>query len=260
MILITILLGLVVASWFGSIYLFSYPERPFNYNLLQRMKKVEKLQAWNAGNAPKGKFYSPRGIFQDFDRLSDDNLATKSNLLKRIYLTNYKNLDERPVYLQGRFRVYQVRPLVETDVFPSGLVVRAQAIEQQEGRDVEFPNTIMEMVFPTNGPAQAAFEINDILSLDATGDRKNYRSYASVVHMQRLPEQKMIFTTVPLLYGTYEFNKDQGLALSLSPPTMLNMNGRWPLTDEGIGVQGFPKQEGATSVVLEAATKNAPVQ
>jgi hypothetical protein len=240
----TLLLGGAIASWFFSIYLFSYPERAFNYNLLSRLNKVDPLTRWQVSSVPSGKPFQPRAAFQEFERLSDEQLATKSALMKRSYITNYKSLEERPMYLSGKFKIYQVRPLDASDVFQNGLVVRAQAIENVDGVDTEFPNTLVEFIFPTDGPAQAAFNVNDVLAIDLA---KPKRSYASILNVERLPGKKLLFTVVPLLYGTYDLNKEEGVQLTLAPPKSLNMAGNWPLTEEGIGVTALAPAVAPTS-------------
>lgn len=254
-IVITLLLGLAIASWFMSIYIFSYPERPWNYNFLRQVKKVAPLTAWKveAGtdeSVPSGKFLGPREVFQEFDRLSDEKLKAKSDLLKRSYITNYSSQDERPAYIKGKFRIYHVRPLTTDDIFTQGLIVRAQALDLVESREEEFPNTIIEFVFPTNGPAQAAFNVNDVLAIDMTA--KERRSYASIINIERVAEQKLLFTVVPLLYGTYNVNKDENLQLALSPPKLLNMNGKWPITEETVGFVAPPAAKVIVDGVPEA--------
>jgi hypothetical protein len=255
-IIITLLLGAAIASWFMSIFIFSYPERPWNYNFLRQVNKVEKLKHWKvlAGSedsVPSGKFLGPREVFQEFDRLSDEKLQAKSALLKRSYITNYSSQDERPTYVKGKFRIYHVRPLTTADIFTQGLVVRAQALDIVESREEEFPNTIIEFVFPTDGPAQAAFSVNDVLAIDTTS--KDRRSYASIINIERVAEQKLLFTVVPLVYGTYNVNKDENLQLALSPPAILNMNGKWPITEETVGFVAPPAAKVVVDGVPEAA-------
>jgi hypothetical protein len=249
---ITLLIGAAITSWFLSICLFSFPERTLNYNILRKLNKLPDLTVWKIESGeetsvPTGKFLSPRDLFQEFDRLTDEKLAAKSALLKRSYITNYVSPDERPVYVKGKFRIYHVRPLTDADVFQQGIVVRAQALAVVDEREEEFPNTILEFVFPTKGPAVAAFNVNDVLEIDTSKDR---RSYASVINLERVSAQKLLFTVVPLVYGKYDINKQENLALSLTPPTSLNMNGKWPITEEMVGSTAAPTPR----VVAEEAT------
>ncbi len=246
-IIITLLLGAAIASWFFSIYVFSYPEVPFNYKLLNRLHKIEPLKKFERGDVPNGKVYTAKAAFQEFDRLTDKQLQDKSNLLRRSYLTNYRALEDKPIYMRGDYKIYQVRPLTTEDVFPSGLVVRAQAIEAVEGAPLEFPNTIIEFIFPTNGPALAAFSVGDVLTIDQrslyakeTADKKadGRKFYASVINLDRLPQHKLLFTLVPLLYGNCEINGDRDSKLTMEPPAKLNLEGRWPITEEAAGAMG----------------------
>lgn len=243
-IIITLLLGAAIASWFFSIYIFAYPEKPFNYKLLSRLHKLEPLKKFERNEVPSGKIYGPKGAFQEFDRLTDKQLLDKSNILRRSYVTNYRSIEDRPVYLKGDFKIYQVRPLIATDVFTSGLVVRAQSIEEVESAPLEYPNTLIEFVFPTTGPALAAFSVGDILTIDQrsvvakSSDKKGdgRRFYASALNIARLPQNKLLFTLVPLLYPNCEINGDQDANIAMAVPAKLNMDGRWPITDEAAGV------------------------
>lgn len=247
-IVITLLLGLAIATWFLSIYVFHYPEKPFNYKLLGRLSKLEPIKKFDTRDVPPGKTYGPKAAFQEFDRLNNKQLHEKSDALRRSYITNYKQIEDKPVYLRGDYRIYQVRPLDPTDVFQSGIVVRAQAIEDVEGTPLEFPNTLIEFVFPTNGPAQAAFNVNDVLTIDQkslltkTNGKKSSsrRFYASLINIERLQQNKLLFTLVPLLYGNCEINGDPDSKLTMEPPAKLNIDGRWPITEEAAGVIPSP--------------------
>jgi hypothetical protein len=243
-IVITLLLGAAIATWFFSIYIFAYPEKSFNYKLLNRLQKLEEIKKFERNDVPAGKIYTPKAAFQEFDRLTDKQLKDKGDLFRRSYITNYREIEDKPVYMRGDFKIYQVRPLVATDVFTSGLVVRAQAIEEVEGAPLEYPNTLIEFIFPTNGPALAAFNVNDILTIDQRsvyakeGDKKNdgRRFYASMLNIERLPQNKLLFTLVPLLYPNCEINGDQDAKITMAPPVKLNLDGRWPITEEAAGV------------------------
>lgn len=247
-IIITLLMGVAIASWFFSIYVFSYPEKPFNYRLLSRMQKLDKLKKFERNEVPSGKLLSPKAAFQEFDRLDDQKLQDKSELLRRSYVTNYRSIEDRPVYMKGDFKIYQVRPLVPTDAFTSGLVVRAQSIEDVEGVPLEYPNTLIEFIFPTDGPAQAAFSIGDVLTIDQASiltkneskKQAGRRFFASVINIARLPQNKLIFTLVPLLYPQCSINGDLDANITLSAPVKLNMDARWPITEEGAGLMNPP--------------------
>jgi hypothetical protein len=255
-IIITLLLGAAIASWFFSIYVFNYPEVPFNYKLLNRLHKIEPLKKFERNDVPNGVVYGAKAAFQKFDVLTDKQLEEKSSLLRRSYLTNYRAIEDKPIYIKGDYKIYQVRPLTAVDVFPSGIVVRAQAIEPVEGAPMEFPNTIVEFVFPTNGPALAAFNVGDVLTIDQRsiyakdGDKKTdaRKFFASVINMERLPQHKLLLTLVPLLYGNCEINGDPDSKLTMDPPAKLNLEGKWPITEEATGSMGTPPTSVANAV------------
>src|SRR3954468_10816976 len=53
-ILITLLIGVATFCWFFSIMVFKYPEKPFNYRLLTKLEKLERIARFDplAANAP----------------------------------------------------------------------------------------------------------------------------------------------------------------------------------------------------------------
>jgi hypothetical protein len=214
---ITILLGLATFSWFFSIYVFSHPEKPLNYQILTRFDKLLPPRDFSPLEVPGGQFLEPKAGYAKFYAMPDHLLAESNSLFKRHYITNYA--DETPLYLRGLFRVYQVRGLTGDDVFPQGLVVRARA------RD--YPNVVIEYVFPTpdgTEPNPDLLAAGDDLALDRSS------TFASVIHIARLPQDQLCFTLVPLVYGSYEI--DGAGKIDLSPPDKLNLSGRLPITDE----------------------------
>ena len=224
---IIVLFGMAVFSWIFSIYIFTHPEKPWTYRLLSRFDKVEKLTEFKEKNMPVGKTYDARGAYQQFYSWGEEQMITQNDLFRRGYLTNYR--EEKPVYLKGLFKVISSRPLDKKDVFPDGVVVRAVAMSD----DKEFHNVQLEYILPA-APGQKAPEITEgaLLPVDVstkTSRLRGRRSYASVLNVNRVDEDTLLFSVVPLLYDTVEMAPQQ--ALKLQPPERLNMDGVWPLTD-----------------------------
>ena len=119
---IVILMALAAFSWIGSIFVFTHPERPFNYQLLSRIQRLEEIKLFTEKDIPTGKSLTPPELFQKFYPFTGENLANHNELLRRNYITNYKSRDEKPYYVRGRFKVVHARPLTGKDLFPSGLV------------------------------------------------------------------------------------------------------------------------------------------
>jgi hypothetical protein len=212
---IFVLLGLTTFSWCFSLYVFRHPERPKNYRLLASLNKLEPLTRFTERDVPQGKFHSAKEIYAKYFGYSDSELAAQSSLFKRNYIQNY--VDEQPVYLKGEYRIYKIAELTSQHAFPSGLVVRAKSRE--------LPNVSVEFIFPAESLPQTRPPYGDDLILQTN------RTFASVLHISRLPEDSLCFTVVPLTYYSYPVGNEE--FLTLSPPALLNLDAAWPLTDDG---------------------------
>ena len=80
---ITVLLGLAVFSWFFCIYVFTHPEKPFNYGLLNRFHKLEALRLFSEKDIPSGKTYAHKDMYQQFHDFSEEYLLQKNSDLHR---------------------------------------------------------------------------------------------------------------------------------------------------------------------------------
>ena len=228
---IIVLMALAAFSWVSCIYIFTHPEKPFNYKLLSRIHRLPEIKAFAEENVPSGKSLSPPELYQKFYPFSEDNLANHNDLLRRNYITNFKNRDEKPTYVRGRFRVVMARPLAAGDVFPSGVVARAVAIND-DGK--EFRNVVVEYVLPTvQARTGVDFAPGDVLDIDSRRSKK--RLYGSVVNIHRVNEDVLVFTVVPLLYGEHQIDAAKNRVLRASPPEFLDFAARFPLTDAGAG-------------------------
>lgn len=226
-ILITLLVGAATFCWFFSIMVFSHPEKPFNYKILAKFNKLEPLRPYTIWTAPQGKFLSARNVLSEFFPYSAEQMAVRNDLLKRSYIRNYKH--EQPVYLTGAYRVVSARALTGEDVVTSGWVVRARSADLE---DVD-----VEIVLPGLATDKEPYRAGDPITLN----QKN--TFASTVHVQRLDEDRMCITVIPLAYQG--FTSDKLGAVKLSPPDHLNMAGFWPIThDPGSGDPNTPAQPG----------------
>jgi hypothetical protein len=226
---ITLLIGLATFSWFFCIYVFTHPEKPFNYRLLNRFRKLEPLRAFSEKDIPGGKTYAQKDIYQTFYSFTRENLEQKNSELLRAYITNYK--EERPIYVRGNFKVVHARPLTKSDVFTCGSVARAVAVVED---DREYRNVILEYVLPSKKAPKDQFLPGDILKLDTPDQAGKLRRYASVLNVKRLEDDAMIFTVVPLVYGEHA-NPQAGFSITGEPPPLLNIEGKWPITDNAVG-------------------------
>jgi len=220
-ILITLLMGAATFCWFFSIMVFSHPEKPFNYKMLAKFKKLESLRPFTVYTAPHGKFLSARDLLTEVFPYSHDQMAVRNDVLKRSYIRNYKH--EQPTYLKGTFNVISARPLAATDVVNTGWVVRARAADLE---DVD-----VEIVMPNLKSAAAPYQAGETVILDQK------QTFASTLHVQRMDGDRICVTVVPLAYQG--FNSKVG-AITMAPPEKLNMDAYWPITrDPGLVAEGI---------------------
>ena len=214
--LITLLVGLAIISWFFCIFVFSRPENPFSYKVLAKVKKLEPLRKYTPLTVPQGKFQSPRDLLGEYFALDDEHLAVANDVLKRSYICNYKS-PLAPTYVKGAFVVTAQRKLADSDVFTAGWVVRARA----EG----FEDVEIELILPEAAGDTTPYKEGDTFTLD----QKN--TFASAIHVQKMGEDRVCVTVVPLAY--------QGLGaenVQMNAPAKLNLEARWPVAADLNGV------------------------
>ena len=230
-IVIAILMALAAFSWIASIFIFTHPEKPYNYKLLSRIHRLEEIKHFNEKDMPAGKSLTPPELYQKFFSLTDENLGNHNSLLRRNYITNFKNRDEKPFYVRGRFKVIHARPLTPDDVFPRGLVARAVAVNE-DGR--EYRNVMVEYVLPTEFEVPGVeFAPGDLLDIDSRRTKK--RLHGAVINIKRLNEDVLVFTVVPLMYGEHLIDPVKNKILTATPPDHLNMSAPFPITDDSFG-------------------------
>ena len=211
-VLITLLMGAATFCWFFSIMVFSHPEKPFNYKILARFNKLDSMRPFTVYTAPHGKFLTARDVLSEFFPYTSEQLAVRNDVLKRSYIRNYKH--EKPTYLKGNFTVMSARSLKPTDVVQNGWVVRA--------RSADIEDVDVEIIMPGVSTGAAPYQQGDGINLD------HKHTFATTLHVQRLEDDRMCVTVVPLAYQG--FNSTGGVALHMTPPPMLNMDGYWPVT------------------------------
>ncbi|MBX7211285.1 MAG: hypothetical protein K1X78_23460 [Verrucomicrobiaceae bacterium] len=219
-ILITLLMGAAIFCWFFSIILFTHPEKPLHYRLLAKVKKLEPLRKFSPLSVPQGKFLTPRELLAEYFADNAEHLSVSNDQLKRAYIKNYK--EQAPKYVKGAFTVVAARELKKTDVFTKGWVVRARADDIE---DVD-----LEMVFPGVDSAPVAYAQGDKITLDQTS------TFASAVHVQKLPLDRICVTVLPLAYQGFRVAAVG--ELQMDAPELLNMDAPWPVACDLDELQG----------------------
>jgi hypothetical protein len=211
-ILITLLMGAATFCWFFSIMVFAHPEKPFNYKMLAKLKKLEPLRPWTTFTVPNGKKLDARGLLAEYYPYSAGQMAVSNDVLKRSFIRNFKH--DRPTYVLGDYKVTSLRMLIKTDVASPGWVVRARAMDLE---DVD-----IEILMPGLNVKDEPFRIGDVVTMDSS------KPQVTVLHVQRMDADRICVTTIPLAYT--DFTKSASTALKMTPPERLNMDAYWPVT------------------------------
>lgn len=223
---IFLLIGLVFLCWMGSYYIFARPEKTANYRLLQRLHKLEPPQRFEITAAPRGEFLKPSQLLERFGPMTGSEIRRANETLLRSFIRNYHQNRELVPYAVGTYRVIGTLPLSEQTFCNSGLVALLQAVEQ--------PEVVLEQLFTANEknlPAlKRALQPGQEIKLEKPLD------LSAIVHIDRLPDNRIRLTTMPLLYGSY--GSGQGPAsFSLEPPAILNVEAGLPVVKSSEIVQ-----------------------
>lgn len=216
---ILLLVGVAMAAWLGSFYVIGQPERPESYRLLQKLHKIEPPKRFALTAAPPGEFLNPKKLYQRYQSLGPAELARRDAVLTRNFIRNFEQVHGLVTYVVGRFNVMGARELTPDDVFTSGAVALARAVDQ--------PELLMEHVFTTANEHDAKLlQERLVMGMDVNLERSH--DLSAVVHVERLPDGRLQLTVVPLLYGSYAVTRGTG-TFSLEPPPDLNLVAGWPI-------------------------------
>jgi hypothetical protein len=216
---ILLLSGLAIAAWLGSFYIVGQPERPESYRILQKLHKIEPPKRFALTAAPPGEFLNPQQLYQRYRSMGPAELARKNAELARNFIRNFQQVHGLVTYVVGRFNIMGARQLTPDDVFTSGAVALARAVEQ--------PELIMEHVFTTADEHDAKLlQERLVMGMDVNFERSH--DLSAVTHAERLPDGRIQITVLPLLYGSYAATRGTG-TFSLEPPSDLNLAAGWPI-------------------------------
>lgn len=218
---------LAVLSWVFFLEVFGNPHLARNYQLLEKMGRLQEPMVFDSLNAPKGNTYSPRSLYKKYYNLNPDDIELLNSQLKRAYIGNLKDTSFN-TYVHGDYRVLNTRVLGADDFISSGIAIQAQALVQP---DVFHPLTpylvLVEWILP-GAPASTidSYQLGDLLELS-----KNPH-YPSVIHAVRIPrpgdEPLISLSCIPLVYDS-KITSPDGSKFSISLPKSLNINGKFPI-------------------------------
>ena len=206
---------MTIFAWIVPAYIFRNPHIPLNYDILRKIGKLEDIKAFSSSRPPKsgGKrssFLSARQLFDQESGRPNEQLAVINDTLKRLYVQNYAESGMLG-YITGEFEIIETRVLGEQDLF-AGLAVRALS--------KEFPNTILEYLLPIPGEFANPYEPGDTLNIMRGGD------LAAILHVTRLPEDRLSITAISLTYSDEVVTKEE--VLDIEVPKELNLRANWP--------------------------------
>jgi len=216
-ILITVLTGLTAFSWIFCMYVFHQPEKAFNYDLLTRFEKIKPLRDFSPTNAPHGTFYTAKELYTAYHDYTPRELRAVSSLFRRDYVRNYRGAD-RVAYLQGAFRLSEIKHLSKGDLLPTGLALR--------GQSEDYPNIEVEYLLPAKKLPDVHYdlEVHHILEIGTSS------TCAAILNLARIAEDRLLVTAIPIVYGAHETPARSEIVLEV--PQTLNLYGPLPVTQQ----------------------------
>lgn len=237
---ILLLTGFALAAWLGSFYIFWQPERPESYKILKKLHKIEPMKRFELTAAPAGEFLNSKQLFDRYAAMGPTELAKTNAELARNYIRNFQQVRGLVPYVVGRFTIMEARELTQNDVFGTGMVALATAVDNGE--------LLMEHVYPADPQVVPLMKPTLVTGLEIKLERTH--DLSAVIHADRLVDGRLLITTVPLLYGTYAVTRGAG-TFSLEPPLDLNLAAGWPVYKE-------PMRRVAEKTFDEYRSRNAP--
>ena len=217
-VVILLLTGFAFAAWLGSFYIFWQPERPDSYRLLRKLHRIDPPRRFELTAAPAGEFLNPKQLHDRYAPLGEAELSKTNGELARNYIRNFQQVHGLVPYVVGRFRIIEVHQLGSADIFTSGMVVLAAAIDNGE--------VLLEHVYPADRRDVPLMRQTLAPGLEIKLERSH--DISAVIHADRTADGRILITAIPLLYGTYTVTRGTG-TFSLEPPLNLNLAAGWPL-------------------------------
>ena len=252
---IILLIGVALACWLGSYYLFGHPEKPDSYHILKDvLHKLEPPKRFVLTAAPPGIFLNPQKAFETYGSMTNFELERKNAELLRDYINNYQNTKTLVPYITGRYSILSSYELKSSDFIGIGLVALAQAAEN--------PQVIIEHIYPATPQTLPVVEQMLRTGLDIKLEKS--LDLSAVIHVARTPDGRLQFTLVPLLYGSYALKQGSG-SFSLEPPKELNPAAGLPIVrgqlyDDALkNFAEYTRKHSPTPAAANATTPDVPV-
>ena len=248
-ILILVFIGIAIACWIGSFYVFGHPEKPFSHEVLTKLKKIEPPKRFELTQAPRGEFLRAQQIMERFGKMKPRQLERTNETLIRNYIRNYKPADGLVPYVLGTFNILDSFELTGSDYFPSG--VAALAVSKDD------PRLLIEQIFSSGKQVIPTLHRTLLTGLDI--DLKRENELAAIIHIERLKDGRLKLTTVSIMYPSYESVASDG-TFTLEPPTVLNVRAGLPVVDPARQNEADAKYEHFRKKARLTATKKQEPQ
>jgi hypothetical protein len=218
---ILLLCGFAVACWIGTFYIFTHPEEPFNYHILEKLKKLDPPKRFELTAAPTGEFLAADKLLTKYGAMSAWQIDEENKKLLRAFLRNYDHQVGKVPYITGKFAVLDSYPLSATKFCGSGVAVVAQS--------AEVPTIYVEHLFPASAEQLPAMQrtLTTGLGIEL---RRSY-DLSAIIHVDNLGDGRLLFTCIPLLYGPYGTTQG-GSGFQLEPPKSVNLQAGLPLVTQ----------------------------
>lgn len=243
-ILILVFIGIAIACWIGSFYVFGHPEKPFSHGILTKLKKIDSPKRFELTEAPRGEFLRAQQIMERYGKMKPRQLERTNDTLIRNYIRNYKPADGLVPYVLGTFNILDSFELSGGDYFPSG--VAALAVSKDD------PRLLIEQIFSSGKRIIPTLHRTLLTGLDI--DLKRENELAAIIHIERLKDGRLKLTTVSIMYPSYESAGSDG-TFTLEPPTMLNVQAGLPVVDATRQAEADAKYEHFRKKARLSATK-----
>lgn len=218
---------LAVLSWIFFLQVFGNPHQPRNYDLLEKMGRLQQPESFDSLNAPKGLTFNPRTLYKKYYNLEPTDFELLNKELLKVYVNNYKDTSFN-TYVQGEFRVLKTRTLGMNDFITDGIAIQAQALVQPDNFHPPTPFLVLvELILPgARASAVDEYQLGDVLELN----KNPY--YPSVLHARKIAregdEPLISLTCIPLVYQS-KVSPPRGEPFSISTPQRVNLKGQLPV-------------------------------
>ena len=118
---ILLLIGLALACWLGSYYIFGHPENPTSYTILKKMHRIDPPKRFELTAAPPGEFLTPQKLYDRYISFTKLQLENENAELLRNYISNYQETKKLVPYVIGRFNILDSFELKKTTSSPPAL-------------------------------------------------------------------------------------------------------------------------------------------